>query len=207
MKLKAYKFDKVLSNCLVSRKIDGVRAIRSEGKWLSRAGKPLYNLPMALDGHYEAFINNWEDTVSAVRTIKGSPINSRHLYRLDVLDERLEPVWYESLKPDTIKDFLQGAVDKGDEGICILSDQGHFKVKPVHTYDVEVIGAIDGKGRHIGRVGALITDMGNVGTGLTDKDREEFQRDWKGIIEVACMGLTPSGKFRHPRFIRRRLDK
>ena len=27
------------------------------------------------------------------------------------------------------------------------------------------------------------------------------------VIEVACMGLTKLGKFRHPRFIRERFDK
>ena len=68
MKLKTYKFDKTLTNCKVSLKIDGVQAIRENDGWLSRQGKPLYNLPDMPDGTYEVFLGSWEASVSAART-------------------------------------------------------------------------------------------------------------------------------------------
>jgi ATP-dependent DNA ligase len=50
--------------------------------------------------------------------------------------------------------------------------------------------------------------MGKVGTGFSDAMRKE---DWNSrigeFIEVECMQLTPDGKFRHPRFLKRRWDK
>lgn len=53
---------------------------------------------------------------------------------------------------------------------------------------------------------AFMTEKGKVGTGFSNDDRKA---DWEigEIIEVEAMGLTPAGKFRHPRFSRRRFDK
>jgi ATP-dependent DNA ligase len=81
---------------------------------------------------------------------------------------------------------------------------------------VTVTEIIEGTGKHKGRMGALMTPMGKVGTGFTDQERKE----WWGrkallgnhptlawLIEVECMQLTPDGKFRHPRFLRIRYDK
>jgi DNA ligase-1 len=81
-------------------------------------------------------------------------------------------------------------------------------------------------------MGALLTPRGKVGTGFTDKQREEwyewFMTQPCGIydeagekptrfelladgaaptIEVDCWELTKDGKFRHPRYIRLREDK
>ena len=61
-------------------------------------------------------------------------------------------------------------------------------------------------------MGALITEMGKVGTGFTDINREWWADPCRDlpvpyIIEVECMGLTKNGKFRHPRFKRIRWDK
>ena len=81
-----------------------------------------------------------------------------------------------------------------------------LKVKSSDTFDVQVTDVVPGRGKHTGRMGALMTERGKVGTGFTDAQRSEV---WQAgeIIEVECMSLTPSGKFRHPRFVRRRFDK
>jgi len=59
-------------------------------------------------------------------------------------------------------------------------------------------------------MGALMTDMGKVGTGFTDMERQEWwiKRNSRvgTVIEVECMQLTPDGLFRHPRFVRWRPD-
>lgn len=75
--------------------------------------------------------------------------------------------------------------------------------------DVRVIGWEKGEGKHLGRMGALVTEKGKVGTGFSDKEREEYTEEYilGKVIEVSCMELTPQGKFRFPKFVRTRLDR
>ena len=210
IKLKTYKFNKDLTNATISYKIDGVQAISKDGVWMSRADKPLHNLPEMPDGVYEAFIEDWSTSVSAVRTHDGALIDKKNLYRLDVLDDRLlMSAKMDVLTISMIKRELRAVLLVGYEGLCITSDQGHFKVKPVETHDVAVTSMVEGTGKHKGKMGALVTAMGKVGTGFTDKQRQEFWDDSPvgKIIEVESMMLTPKGKFRHPRYIRLRVDK
>ena len=235
--MKTYK-GQTLHNVRVSYKIDGICGIFDGHKWASRAGKPLYNLPRVRKfhsdfkgggvryyilepGRYEIFLGDWGESVSVVRTQRSNcpeiPVSC--LYRLDELDERLEMFdsIIEELKEEYIKLYLEDALGQGYEGLVLTADEGEFKVKPVETYDVPVIGVIEGKGRNKGRLGAFVTSMGNVGTGLTDKDRKHYWGvtgivkagggKYQPIIEVECMSLTAKGKFRHPRFIRVREDK
>lgn len=225
-----------LENCLawlVTLKVDGVQAIYNNGVVTSRSGKPLYNLPPTMpDGTYEVFLGSWDATVSACRTKnQGVPIPPDALYQLEPeIDRRLKFGYLN----DTVDSLLAKACEQGYEGLVLRGPAGErLKVKPVETYDVPVTGLVEGKGKHTGRMGALMTPMGKVGTGFTDEDREWF---WamrhlftethyqsggigleaflspgapyeKTIIEVECMGFTPAGKFRHPRFLRRRFDK
>jgi ATP-dependent DNA ligase len=84
-----------------------------------------------------------------------------------------------------------------------------YKVKKQETIDVVVTDIQPGAGKYVGKMGALITSMGKVGTGFSDKQREAFN-DTSVIgrtIEVGCMEVTKDNKFRHPRFIRFRPDK
>ncbi|WP_429498847.1 hypothetical protein ACQUFY_05940 [Robbsia andropogonis] len=87
-----------------------------------------------------------------------------------------------------------------------------IKVKPTETYDLRVIGAEEGKGKYADMLGALICKGKNgpvkVG-GMTDEQRREW---WDAsitgaIVEVECLGLTPSGSLREPRFKGIRYDK
>lgn len=67
------------------------------------------------------------------------------------------------------------------EGL-VLRMNGGIKVKPIHTIDLAVIAIQAGKGRHKGRMGALVCAYrdvngrfvlaGKVGTGFTDEQRE-----------------------------------
>ncbi len=96
----------------------------------------------------------------------------------------------------------------------IYDSKGCFKIKDKITLDVEVIGKTKGTGQYTGSVGALIvrTDFGTefkVGSGLTKRDRLDFSiSDFPigNIVEVEGMELLPSGKLRHPRFVRLRED-
>lgn len=194
---------------IISRKIDGIKMLRDMvGNPVSRAGKPLYNLgkvPIVIT-EAEIYAGSWEKSITAVRTILGADVPLDCVYTLNPLDERLVITTCNNPTVEIINNFFKDALAQGYEGLVLHQGDLRLKVKPVETYDIAVIGFQEGKGRNKGRLGAFITAKGNVGTGLTDADREKHY-DLGTIIEVECMGLTPAGKFRHPRFKRVREDK
>src|SRR3990167_5030253 len=206
--MKNWDVEQLWGTWAVSYKIDGVRMLRDgTGKPVSRAGKPLHGLQ---DVHLsivdaEIFAGSWEKSVSAVRTIDAEPVPIEWVYSLDPLDPRLAIGTYTDPTVKEIKKLMAVAVRSGYEGIVLRQEDSFLKVKPVETHDVEVLGILLGKGKHTGRTGALVTSMGNVGTGLTDEDRVSVKIG--DLVEVAAQGLTPSGRFRHPRFVRVRPDK
>lgn len=193
----------------VTAKIDGVRALVKDGNAVSRAGKPLYGLSALPDGDYEIFKQNWSESVSLVRTQSAVQLDATYAYSLDPLDPRLDLGAVRDPTAAYIKQALKQAQAKGYEGLVLRSLDGQdkwIKVKLNETYDVQVISIQPGLGKHTGKLGALLTSMGKVGTGFTDEERAQ---PWPvgTVIEVECMGLTPDGKFRHPRFKRIRWDK
>lgn len=195
---------------LFTRKLDGVRMLRNElGEPVSRSNKPLYNLQL-IPAHVtdaEIFIDNWETSVSAVRTLEGKPVPPSAAYRLDILDPRLELFTLEDPTATVIEDALVEALKRGDEGLVLYCQYDKaLKVKPKENYDVPVTGSTEGKGKYSGMIGALITPRGKV-SGMTDTQRRQFTEKLPTVIEVECMGLTKNGKFRHPRFLRERFDK
>lgn len=196
---------------IVSYKIDGVRALYKDGAWVSRAGKPLYNMPKPLDEteqDVEVFMGDWETTISAVRSHSGHEVPAERLFSLEPLDERLYRTTLVNPGVENILWLLERAVKNGHEGLILRQGDTWLKVKTQETYDVEVIGIKPGKNKNEGKLGSLLTPMGAVGTGLSDQEREELLTIPLGtIIEVECMELTKNGKFRHPRFIRVRWDK
>lgn len=222
----------------VTKKIDGVQVVYTNGVPLSRAGKPLYNLPGMPDGTYECFLGTFKATIEAVRTINGQPIDGDDLYMLEpTLDPRLNFGWLSNYPDEltAVTNLFKLAQQGGYEGLVLRGPNGErLKVKGRETHDVIVRGIIPGTGKHSGRMGALLTDMGRVGTGFSNDEREWFHMysllieaqhpahcavfddgpltncpcDRSGfLIEVECMELTPDGKFRHPRFVRTRPDK
>lgn len=209
-------------------KIDGVRAFWVGDGWVSRNGKPLYNMPRVLNAQLESgegfevycfapgrsSKENYKATIERVRAKnKLRPIAADDLYSLSPLDVRLRRFAYLDPTKERIEYELQRALADGYEGLVLRQGDKWLKVKPIETYDVKVTGIIEGTGKHKGRMGALMTDMGKVGTGFSDFERiqwweAEYPEAVAGaLIEVECMQLTPAGKFRHPRFVRIRYDK
>jgi DNA ligase-1 len=87
--------------------------------------------------------------------------------------------------------YANECVEDGYEGIMIKDRFGVYeckrstawlKWKPVITVDLSVVAVEEGTGRNVGKLGALVCEgidqdkiiHVNVGSGLTDKDREEF---------------------------------
>lgn len=206
-------------------KIDGVRAFFTmKDGWVSRSGKPLYNLPTVWRGDgpaegVEAYCNkpgrsskaNYKATIECVRAkTKIRPISVNELFFLPD-DTRLRLTVIENPTAVNITNTMKRVVREGYEGLVLRQGAKWIKVKPVKTYDVLITEVIEGKGKHEGRMGALMTAKGKVGTGFSDLERDAIWGDRTNhigvMIEVACMQLTPDGKFRHPRFVRFRYDK
>jgi DNA ligase-1 len=126
-------------------------------------------------------------------------------------------------------DYNKLCIDKGFEGIMVKPIGGVYeckrsslwlKVKPFIEVSLSVIDVEEGTGRNVGKLGAPIvegTDGGkfiktNVGSGLSDTDREEF---WKAkdkligqVVEVRADAITQNQNatnewsLRFPRFLR-----
>lgn len=215
IKPKNWKGNDLKGEWQITVKLDGVRALIEGGTALSRNSKPLYNLEHIPDGDYEVYLGSWEESVSAVRTREGSPVELGDLYSLYPIDERLIlENSVDSPTADYINGLLEQQVHSGKEGLVLRQGDKWLKVKPTYSYDVKLEDVVEGKGRNVGRLGAFVTSRGNVGTGLTDYQRTTFWNGWKSgsikpgdLIEVECMELTKEGKFRHPRFVRFRWDK
>lgn len=205
-----YKDEQLTGWWTVSYKLDGVRALVRKDGVFSRNGKPLYNLdflkkraPMDV----EIFCGSWENTITKVRTQKEKHIIiPEEIYSLNPLDERL--IIEEVVRPSqkVIHHLLKKSLEEGFEGIVLRQLNKWYKVKPFETFDVPVIKILPGKGKHLGRMGALMTPMGKVGTGFSDEEREATWNIGE-VIEVKCGELTREGKFRFPSFCRRRFDK
>jgi DNA ligase-1 len=126
-------------------------------------------------------------------------------------------------------DYNKLCIDKGYEGIMIKPTTGKYeckrsslwlKVKPFIEVSLTVKAVEEGTGRNIGKLGALIVEgidddkfiKTNVGSGLTDDNREEF---WQAkdkligqVVEVRADAITQNQdadnewSLRFPRFLR-----
>jgi hypothetical protein len=203
----------------VTLKLDGVRAIlHDEQGWLSRANKPLYNIPPWQQGtarDCELFVGTFRDTIRATRTKfpthETPQIQPKNLYGIDQLDPRLR--WGRVANPSTddIRAKLRSATDLGFEGLVLRQKDCWIKVKPEETHDVVITGYGEGRGRHLGRLGFINTSRGAVGSGFSDAERQSLwakpERLIGQVVEVSCMEFTSNGQFRHPFFVRMRPDK
>jgi hypothetical protein len=195
----------------IAVKLDGIQAMLQQTNAgpmvVSRSGKQLFNIDPAFleDGKkYEVYCGSFALTQSIVR----SSVSARRHVDKDELYEifpNTDPRIVLPFKPDMVQDFYRmvTAAPWNAEGLVI--DQ-KYKLKRAETHDVIVTGIIPGKGKNAGKMGALMTTMGKVGAGFTDAQRTETWTVGE-VIEVECMELTKSGKFRKPRFKRRRWDK
>ena len=130
---------------------------------------------------------------------------------------------------DRFLDYNKLCVDRGYEGIMVKPITGAYecrrstlwlKVKPFIEVSLTVVDTEEGTGRNAGKLGALIvegTDMGkfirtNVGSGLTDQDRESYwaskDRLIGQVVEIRADAITQNQdavneySLRFPRFLR-----
>ena len=211
IKPKLWKGNDLKGTWHFTLKLDGVRAFFREDGVVSRADKPLYNIPTDHDiKDAEVFFKDWKTTVSAVRTKDSDEISKSCIYSLDPLDSRLDLQYATDPTKEQILSKLAEVRKDGHEGLVIRNGDTWLKVKPEETYDIEVLSAVEGKGKFKGMLGVAVTSKGGVGTGFTTEERIKYWTEESLVgktIEVSAMELTDDGKFRHPRFIRERFDK
>lgn len=125
------------------------------------------------------------------------------------------------------KQYMADAVDAGYEGIMIKDVDALYECKRSHSWlkqkpfievSLEIVDVEEGTGKNAGRLGALVcagVDDGrsirvNVGSGLSDHDRDEF---WSGrdsltgqVVEVRADAITQNQdgtySLRFPRFLK-----
>ena len=202
----------------VTRKIDGVRAMRNQdGAVVSRNGKPLYNLDHLEFQDAEIFRKDWSTSVSLVRSQSPQHITEADVYELSKLnyDDRLNTDRFlMNSTYDERMELMQEFVAQGYEGI-VLRDTGSdrwVKVVPVLNADIRITGYTMGKGKNEGLIGSWMTNHGSVGSGFTDADRVLWTKQGLdtfvgSIIEVSYRETTEAGKLRFPAFDRFRFDK
>lgn len=133
---------------------------------------------------------------------------------------------------DQLDRYARDCVEAGYEGIMIKDlaapyecgrNTNWLKWKPVHDYDLTIVGVEEGTGKNRGRLGALIcegVDAGkhirvNVGSGFSDEERDEFWADQSIVIGQTVVVLADavtqnrdgSYSLRFPRFKTFRTDQ
>lgn len=114
----------------------------------------------------------------------------------------------------------------GYDGLILRDPQGTWtrgsgttgeilKLKRVLSFDLRCVGWEEGRGKHAGRVGALIVEFQGkhlrVGTGLSDQQRQDWWDNpdliHQQIVEVEAMDYSSDGLLREPRLKGVRFDK
>lgn len=145
-----------------------------------------------------------------------------HLAEIGVCPARIHLSWDRPvvIEESRVEALKAEATELGIEGWVVKLHHYHdwFKIKPIKTVDCVVTGKKQGTGRHYLRLGSLeiavydggkLIDLGNVGTGFSDSDRDElWAADVTGmVVEVSYDSLAAKGKLKFPRFVRIRDDK
>ena len=204
----------------ITLKLDGARMHRdADGNPISRAGKPLYNLDHISKEIVDAEVydKDWASSMRLVRTsVNGSPVPISKVYSIDPLDPRMDLGYLDNPTHEQLQKLMEEQVSKGYEGLVIRKGETWLKYKPSDSADVRITGFQAGTGKHVGRMGALLTNYGNVGTGFDDAARDWWQMmydlhglNWltKQIISCTFMEWSKYGKMRHPVMEHHRVDK
>jgi hypothetical protein len=214
IKAKTWNGRSLTGTWVFSIKLDGVRGLYTGDQWMSRADKPLYNLPKPAPDIFDAeiFCGTFKETIQATRTHNAETIDPRCIYSIEPLDPRLKIGEYENPTSEFIYEQMLEMIKRGHEGLILRQGKVWLKVKPEETYDVPIIEIIEGtKKSNKGQMGTVKTPMGNVSAGFSKDERSLVwnnpDRYLNALIEVSCLQLTTDGKFRHPRFKRFRFDK
>lgn len=218
----------------ISYKIDGVRILYRDGKFVTRNDKTPPGLEAALTEGAKGKIRIYEDC----EVYKGSFFESnsplqQHMptdncitiddvYPLDFLageclhnvDPRLFIESAVNPTPDLIREHLQKALDLGYEGLVLRMPNRWYRVKPEYTADVYITGwfeQLNTAKEPKGQLGGFDTAYGKV-TAFTEEMRQKLwdnPEQYVGrMMTVQYKELYDTGSFRYAvKFLHFRDDK
>jgi len=125
-------------------------------------------------------IQTYKERLAALMKLKDK-INELKLFAVTIVD-----ILYTGNDAGKIDFYLDEMVKQDKEGLMLNRDSkysckrhnGILKVKRFYTVDLKVTDVEEGSGRNAGRLGAFVVDYKgnalNVGSGMSDQQREEF---------------------------------
>lgn len=168
---------------------------------------------LRLDGH-EASGGSYSDRRLILANMLGNDDGMR-LIRVPSF-EVSSPEEGETLHELILNNGYEGSVWKKGRSAYSYGTRSHswLKWKPQQDADVLVTGFEPGKGKFSQMVGAVCFVHGDTDgkcSGMSDRVRQDMTDnpdDYIGrIMEIRHHGAMPSGKLRHPQFVRMRPDK
>lgn len=119
--------------------------------------------------------------------------------------------------------YYTNIISQGGEGVMLIDPKSYYeqkrskfllKVKPNYDDEAIITNMIEGKGKDIGKLGALVVKKNDmtfkIGTGFNDKLRTQYWKNknkMKGqLVTFTYKGITSKGIPRHPVFLRLRLN-
>lgn len=165
---------------------------------------------------------DWRQLRYMIFDLPGEPGSfAERAERIGNLVREVDQPWFQAVAQQRVHDALalqsqlQQLVSDGAEGLVLhransLWTAGRsgalFKLKPVPDEDARVVAHLAGKGRHAGRLGALLLEMPNgqrfaLGTGFTDAQREA-PPPVGALVTYRYRDRTPKGMPRFASFLR-----
>ena len=164
----------------------------------------------------------WRELHYMIFDLPGQPgLFSERAVRVSSLVETVNQPWLQAVEqyhvPDSeaLQSQLQQLADEGGEGLMLHRADANWtpgrsnalrKLKLVPDEDARVVAHQPGKGRHAGRLGALLLEMPNgqrfaLGTGLTDAQRRS-PPPVGALVTYRYRDRTPTGLPRFASFLR-----
>jgi len=114
--------------------------------------------------------------------------------KLNLQSIKIVEFLYEGNDQKQIDKYLDQMVDEDKEGLMLNRNKQYYrkrhngilKVKKFYTIDLKVTSVEAGSGRLLGKLGAFVVDYNgnpvNVGSGMTDEQRDEFWENRENLI-------------------------
>lgn len=199
------------------------RGIILDGELFRGRGK--FQECMSIVRRHQADEARWEDIKFLVFD---APCDKPFTERIEIAKQSITPSKYvEVLKQvkctghKHVQEELNRVEALGGEGVMLRHPKADYrggrvhdllKVKSAHDAEAKVVGHVAGKGKHEGRLGALMCKMltsgkaFKVGTGFSDKERSRPPKIGS-IITYSYFELTKDLVPRFPAFVRERVPE
>ncbi len=125
---------------LITRKADGVRALKQNGQIVTTGGNffPIDPALMKNTDDAEIYFGDWTKSLKALNG--NLTVKAANVYSLDNPDPRLIVGSLNNPSAELINNLLQQAISEGWEGLVLRQGDNWLKVKKSETHDIEITG-------------------------------------------------------------------